>query len=229
MGSTTDSKIDPLVYIRAIGHDVGAPLRHIRGFAALLDDEIGSELTDEPRLLLDQIRQSAELAEQMIYGVHDLAHLASGAEGVAIDSLAELFRLALAGSSFAAEDLVVDGDGSLISDSRLLKALCQRLAQNVQDHACKARLTIRIQLAGDLLEVSFEDKGPGIAEGDWEKALKPFNRLGKRPVPEHVGLGLTIANECAAQLGGTLALGAAGDARHAIRFTLPRRYSEPTR
>jgi K+-sensing histidine kinase KdpD len=212
-----------LDYIRAIGHDVGAPLRHIRGFSALLGDEIRQSLKEEPAMLLAQIQASAEIAEQMIYGIHDLAHLAYSVREDAIGSLADLLRSTIPGTGVALK--AIDGDADLVSDPRLLRQIILRLCANVTDHAGASQLRVLIDRDEAQVRCHFDDQGSGISEKDWEQAIRPFNRCGKRPSAQHVGLGLTLANQGARSLGGTLSSEQRGDDGFRVTLAIPRRYS----
>ena len=165
-----------LNYIRAIGHDVGAPLRHIRGFSGLLEDEIGRELADEPRMLLSQIIRSAEIAEQMIYGVHDLAHLAQGVRANIIESLADLFRAGCRSCPQALSSLEIEGDTDLISDPRLLRNVAERLASNAALYADRPALRIEITADEATVQCHFTDPGPGLPAQELARAVRPFQR-----------------------------------------------------
>ncbi|MEM1231822.1 MAG: HAMP domain-containing sensor histidine kinase [Pseudomonadota bacterium] len=213
-----------LNYLRAIGHDVGAPLRHIRGFADLLDDELGRELAEEPRKLLSKVQQSAEIAEQMLYGVHELAHLAQGARPSMISSLADLFRAGCRSCERSLTSLEITGDAELVSDQSLLRNAAEQLASNAVLYAVRPELKIDIDINDEQVICCFTDPGPGLTKAEMERAIKPFQRLRRRPSPAHVGLGLTVVHQVAIGLEGALASRQENDGRFSVILKIPRRY-----
>ncbi|MFK7914928.1 MAG: ATP-binding protein [Pseudomonadales bacterium] len=219
-GSPQPEPLDLLDYMRAIGHDVGAPIRHIRGFSGLLDDEIGASLEDEPRLLLDQIKSSAELAESMIYGLHDLAHLGGRLQRRAIPSLAAVVENAK--DQLAAPELVVTiaGDAQANSDQRLLSRMIANIMRNTLAYANKPHLAVAIEQSSAGATITLRDQGPAFAQKEWLKLLQPFKRLHGRPTINAVGLGLTEVQHVAGLLSITLTAQAIPDKSLSIELRL---------
>lgn len=94
------------------------------------------------------------------------------------------------------------------ADALLLKRVLGNLVHNALRYAGAAELAVRRH--GDELRVVVADRGPGIPAHQLDAVMQPFTRL------EHsrsrdtggVGLGLYIAREGAARLGGELRLSA---------------------
>ncbi|MCT8160643.1 ATP-binding protein [Pseudoruegeria sp. SHC-113] len=92
----------------------------------------------------------------------------------------------------------------------------QRALENLVGNAVRYGTHCRVGLSMTERAAVFrvEDDGPGIAQEDWENALKPFSRL--EPARNQnkgtgVGLGLSIALDIARSHGGTLRLGRSAD------------------
>lgn len=184
-------------YMRAIGHDVGAPIRHIRGFSALLDDEIGDSLKGESRLLLDQIQSSAELAESMIYGLHDLAYLGSRLALTPDTSLREVVENAAKQVGESELTLVIDGDARARTDQRLLARMIANFMRNTLAYADEPHMAVTIAQHHSSAMLTLTDRGPAFDQREWLKLLQPFKRLHERPKARAVGLGLTEAEHIA--------------------------------
>lgn len=69
--------------------------------------------------------------------------------------------------------------------------------------------TITITIEEDPLTITFTDNGPGVAPENAEKIFRPFWSQKERA--KRRGLGLFIARECAAYMGGALAMGASAN------------------
>lgn len=86
----------------------------------------------------------------------------------------------------------------------------RRAFSNLIDNALKygGEVRVELEILGKNLIIRVEDRGPGIASGQREKALQPFQRL----VPARggdipgAGLGLTIARDVIQSHGGSLDL-----------------------
>lgn len=175
-------------------------------------------------MLLAQIQASAEIAEQMIYGVHDLAHLAQNVSARTITSLAELITAAARGTDTVLARVV--GDAQLYSDPRLLRQITSRLCANVAHHSGSPQLEVTIDGDEAAVRCQFDDLGNGISAEKWSQAILPFNRCGKRPTARNVGLGLTVAHQGARSLGGSLAGEQRGEQGFRITLSIPRRFSD---
>jgi signal transduction histidine kinase len=66
----------------------------------------------------------------------------------------------------------------------------------------KGTLTIAAKVAGDQIELSFEDTGIGMADNILPKIFEPF--FSTRPAGEGTGLGLTIAHKIITGMGGSI-------------------------
>jgi len=107
----------------------------------------------------------------------------------------------------------------------------EEMAGNLLDNACKwAAGQVRVSLAaeragagpGNMLVISIEDDGPGLSEGDAEKALRRGVRLDEKT--PGTGLGLDIVKELVDVYGGSLALkrSALGGLRAELRLPTAR-------
>jgi signal transduction histidine kinase len=65
-------------------------------------------------------------------------------------------------------------------------------------------VTIRVTEEGPDAVIEVEDSGPGIPAGMRARAFEPFHRL--EGAGEGSGLGLSIARDAAARLGGSVSL-----------------------
>ena len=109
--------------------------------------------------------------------------------------------------------LVVDCDLPLETQLTTDASAVGQILFNLVDNACKyasaadnREVTLRISGPGPLI---FEviDHGPGLPDGDIKRLLKPFQRGQHEDSPQPgIGLGLSLAERWARQLGGQISV-----------------------
>ncbi|MDA7989047.1 MAG: ATP-binding protein [Alphaproteobacteria bacterium] len=128
---------------------------------------------------------------------------------------------------------------SLLCDSglraELRPAATERCLQNLLDNAlrhARSRVCLRarrLEREPDRMEITVDDDGPGIPEGEREAALQPFFTRSRRPLRSsseglssaHLGLGLAIARDLVIEQGGDLTLEGADIGGLRVRLQLP--------
>jgi signal transduction histidine kinase len=83
----------------------------------------------------------------------------------------------------------------------------------------KGKIAIGARLAGEQIEVVFEDNGVGMADNVLPKIFEPF--FSTRPAGEGTGLGLTIAHKIITGLGGSIRVQTAPRQGSVFTVTLP--------
>lgn len=98
----------------------------------------------------------------------------------------------------------------------------QELLGNLMDNACKWSRTnvwIRASLADNTLVLHVEDDGPGLAEGNMEKAFERGTRLDEQTPGS--GLGLAIVRDLAQAYGGSVRAHASDKGGLGVELRLP--------
>lgn len=218
--------------LRSISHDLRTPLTSISGNAsnlmsngASIDEEakqqIYTDIYDDAMWLVSlvenllavtrledgkmQLHTSTELVDEIV--AEALRH---------VDRRASEHTITVE----ASEDLLlVKGDSKLII----------QVIMNLVDNAVKytppgSHIRIRAQAAGDRVELSVADDGPGIPDEQKSKIFDMFytgsNRLGDSR--RSLGLGLGLCRSIAAAHGGTLTVADNTPHGAVFSFTLPR-------
>ena len=220
-------------FLANVSHEMLSPLTAIIGSASFLKDYDG-ERSDSDEMVAG-ILQSAQALERLVDGLLRVARVDTGdhqfVEAVTpADVIAEAVRLADA-----------DGRATIVIDPRIgaIPADPTRLARalgNLLDNALKfgpAAETVELRVEpcwlgreGDECSgVSFAvlDGGPGLADGDVDRAFAPFEQGGDPLTgkPAGVGLGLYEARLIARRHGGTLEYAPRPEGGSEFRISLP--------
>jgi signal transduction histidine kinase len=210
------------VVAAAIAHDLKNPLHNVQ----LLLEE-ASEETDPTRRseLLARLRDNTARAASRL---SDLARAGRAPDeverfvdlSVILEDL--LGRLASAARESGAQVMIDCPRGLLVrADPLALSSAVENVAANALDALRKVRggrLSISARQAGELVQLTVEDDGPGIPPALRERLFTPFSSGGTG-----TGLGLTIARALARAGGGELVCVAAEPRYTVFRFTFPGR------
>jgi len=208
----------------SLAHDLRSPLTRAR---SAIDRALSSEPdTEGYRQALEQTAAELETILRTFEALIPIAQAEAGAdrrprERVDLSALAEdlleLYQPAAenAGIEMQAEiapGVAVDGHRQLLAQA----------VANLLDNAVKftprgGRIVLALARAGDRLQLSVADSGPGVPAADRERVLQRFVRLDASRNAPGSGLGLSLVAAVAKLHGATLEL---GDEAPGLRVTL---------
>jgi signal transduction histidine kinase len=204
-------------FVANVSHELRSPVTTIVGTAELLDNHRANLDPRDAALVASLLSRSRTLAKTLL----DLLELGSesAASPVQIDSVdvAVLTERLLSDRGRAG---VLRGDRPVIGvDGRRLERILANLVDNAEHHGRGVVGVTIEQVPGDVL-VHVDDSGPGVPTDLASSLFEPFVRSGSPSAADHdgAGLGLAIASECAAALGG--AIDATTSPSGGARFTL---------
>jgi two-component system sensor histidine kinase KdpD len=215
--------------LSAISHDLRTPLAALVGLADTLS------LTPPPPTaqqaeIIDAIRQSARRMNMLMNNLLDMARLESGAVQLHREwqPLEEVVGSALAASapSLAGRPVAVrlaDGLPLLHLDAVLIERVLVNLLENAAKYTpAGSAIEIAAGVAGDHLQLTLQDHGPGLPKGREEAIFNKFERGAKEGAIPGVGLGLAICRAIVQAHGGTITGDSApsGGARFTVRLPL---------
>ncbi|MEM1059593.1 MAG: HAMP domain-containing sensor histidine kinase [Verrucomicrobiota bacterium] len=204
-------------FVNRVSHELRTPLTNILLNAELAED---TATLDPPQAVsrLGLIRQEARRLARLIDNVLTFSRREAGRAGrVQVrptcpdDVIAQV--LAQFAPSLEQHDIRAELSGAApercLLDADALEQILGNLISNVEKYAAKGgELRLEVEQAGGRLAVRVADRGPGVAPAAARRIFRPFERLHEH-VSEGVsgtGLGLTIARELAARMGGELTL-----------------------
>lgn len=209
--------------LSAMSHDIRTPLTAIVGLTSTLAN--GPALPAATSRELAQLIQEAALRmNRLVTNLLDMARLHAGRVKLnrQWQMLEEVVGSALEEVPGMRVDVVLAPSLPLLNfDAVLLERVMCNLLDNAAKYAPGTAVLISARIAGDTVEVTVEDRGPGIAHGMEDAVFAMFARGEAESGPAGVGLGLAICRTIVEAHGGKIRAGnrPGGGARFA--FTLP--------
>ena len=209
-------------FVADVAHELRTPLTALVAEASLIE----AGLTDLPpdarraaELLVADVRRLRTLVEDLMELSRFDAH-AEEAERRPVDlgrivTAAVAARLPGASLSLPPEPLVVE------SDVRRLDRIVGNLLDNARTHAPGAPVEVSVSRAGQDATISVADRGPGVAPETLDHLFDRFFKAEPSRRSGSSGLGLAIAAEHAALLGGALAARTRAGGGLELVLTLP--------
>ncbi|MCJ7544937.1 MAG: HAMP domain-containing histidine kinase [Phycisphaerae bacterium] len=208
----TQEAADKEEFLRAVSHDLNAPLRNIAGMASMTLLKDGDHLSGEVHQRLERIRANADAQTAMISDLLELSRIRTRPQKRQTVDIAEL--LAEQGQHFEFE---LDSGNTTLEITPPMPQLyvernriCQ-VFQNLIDNAIKymdkpsgGRIVITHRLDGDLHEFRVTDNGPGVPARQQREIFCIFRRA-QTPQTAQVpgkGVGLAVVSTIASTYGG---------------------------
>jgi two-component system sensor histidine kinase KdpD len=196
----------------SISHDLKTPLAGIKTSVTSLLDKNVKWSAEDVAAFLETIDSQADRLNQVISDILDLNRIESGVVAPVCRPLAGRGLLEEARSrtaaSWAGRDVTVDAASNLVvlADESLIAQALVNLIENAAKYSTPGRpIHLRATPAGDRVELTVEDEGPGIARDDLAHVFERFYRAAEhsRRV-KGSGLGLAIVKGFVTLSGGNV-------------------------
>jgi signal transduction histidine kinase len=224
-------------FLASMSHELRTPLNAIIGFAETMELEVFGSLDTHYVSYAKDIRAAGQHLLGLINDVLDVSVIESGEislsrDIVSVDRLIAQARALIAlradgKHQDVSQVTTPEGWAVLADERRVLQIFVNLLTNAVKFTPDGGRIGVDVRrspargMAGDMVEISVWDTGPGIATEHHEKVFEKFQQVGGSSYsgkPEGTGLGLHISRELARLMGGDIELSSALGA--GARFTL---------
>lgn len=214
--------------LSAVSHDIRTPLTAIVG--------LSSTLASHPQLAATPLQEHARAIEgaalkmnSLVTNLLDMARLNAGAVRLHREwqMIEEVIGSALGqmGTALDVVEIGIDIKPALplvCFDAVLIERVLCNLLDNALKYAVHGKfIGVSAQQDGDMLEVSVEDRGPGVAAGMEERIFDKFVRGEKESIKTGVGLGLAICAAIVESHGGKIRVTGAEPTGARFVFSLP--------
>ena len=213
-------------FVADVAHELRTPLAALVAEASILREHLDALPTGSRRagelLVADVARLRSLVDDLMELSRFDAAAEGVTAEPVDLGRLVEIVtraRLPEAGLQLPDRPVVIE------SEPRRLERIVGNLLDNAREHAPGAPVEVSVSLAseGDAVVVAVADAGPGIPADRLDRIFERFYKADPSRHDGSSGLGLAIAAEHAALLGGRLVAANRPEGGLRIELRLPGR------
>jgi signal transduction histidine kinase len=232
-----NQELDAFSY--SVSHDLRAPLRHIRGFASLLQEDAASALGDVGRGHVERIMSAAARMSQLIDDLLAFARLGRAplaTQPVALEALVlEAQRDVMADAGDRLIDWHIDAEAIVVSaDAALLRQVLLNLLSNAVKYTrgrSPAQIEVRAQIdaARGEVVVAVRDNGAGFDPRYADRLFGVFQRLHSSDEFEGVGVGLANVRRIVHRHGGRTWAEGVKNQGATFWFTLPHPSAEAGR
>jgi PAS domain S-box-containing protein len=212
----------------SVSHDLRAPLRHIDGYARMLEEDAGDALAPEPRRYLRTITDSARRMGALIDDLLAFSRLGRKPLARQRVDMAALIERVLAELPAAAREPGLVEVGELPpadGDPALLQQVWANLLSNALKYSAPRGAGARIRIGGyyDDADTRYwvRDNGVGFDMRYADKLFGVFQRLHGPDEFEGTGVGLAIVQRIVARHGGAVAASSMPGDGACFEFRLP--------
>jgi len=229
-GPTSGQAADFSRWLSSLSHEMRTPLTSIGGYAELLMDGDGGELTADQRGYAEIIERNANRLARLFDDLLALSHLEERGSGldrspfdmaVLVSGLVEEHR---AEAKRAGVELVVSappGPEVFGDAARLRRAIGHLIANAVKFSPTHGRVLVETRHDEVALSVSVRDFGVGIPEADLASLGQRFSRASTAGAERGSGLGLAIARTTVEGHGGRIEVESEEGVGSTFRIHLP--------
>ncbi len=190
-----------------LAHELRSPVQALLGYLDILRDEVGEEVGDRHKQIIERMNANAHDLAQTVENVMDFSFKDAMAEAQdeeeihLHDLIADLAPALEAANDAKGLEIRFDLDAAptvFRSRRRPIKSILLNLAVNAIKFTDHGRVTIAIRLAtssqlGAAVELEVRDTGPGIDARLLEQAFKTCVQLSHSSIRSHRGMGLGLA------------------------------------
>jgi signal transduction histidine kinase len=227
--ASTTAALDDLHRLEyVISHELGEPLRIMKGFVTLLTSRYSDELDEAGQTFLDHVSGAAARMQSMIDDLLTYSRAGSvqphprhvDLTAVVVDTFGSLgARIAERGATATVEDLP-----GVVGDPLLLTQVMEQLVVNAITFTTSGAPTVHVSghATGNTAVITVEDNGIGIDPANSERVFDLFQRLNTREEYPGNGAGLSLCRRLLELQGGSIGLVPGSQGGTAVSITLPR-------
>lgn len=201
-GELQDLNSDLEAFTSSVSHDLRAPLRSIRSFARILEEDLAEDMTDDIRDSLTRIQSSASRMSQLIEDLLSFARVGRSQLTVGEVDISALVASVIAdfrrdGRCEDRTEFRVVPNVRDVADSKLLRIAFENLIDNACKFSAKAEhpvVEIGCELKDGNVQYYVRDNGVGFDPRYASKLFQAFERLHSTQEYAGTGIGLTTVN-----------------------------------
>ena len=192
-------------FVADVSHELRTPLTALVAEASIVRehlDELPPESRRAAEMLVNDVARLRTLVEELM----ELSRFDANAEQVAVEQvdLGRLIETVRAARSPKARFDQPERSVMIEADPRRLERILGNFLDNAKEHAADADVEIELDARRDEVVIAVSDRGPGVPPDRLELIFDRFTKVDPSRAGGSSGLGLAIAAEHAALMGGYL-------------------------
>ena len=188
------------MFVASMSHELRTPLNSIIGFLGVVLQGMSGELNVKQKDQLSRAYHSAKHLLSLVSDVIDISKIEAGYLQTHIEKvfLKQLFSevehavMHLAEAKHLAFDVDCDDDLQLETDRKRLYQVVLNVVSNALKYTEQGVVKVTAAIKNEMLIISEEDTGVGVAESDVDDLFKPFERIESRLKVKTLGTGLGL-------------------------------------
>lgn len=225
---TVNQELEMFIY--SVAHDLRAPLRHVIGYAELLEEAQPEDTSQQEPSSLQQISQSAGQMGHLIDALLQFSRTRNQPLHFSTVDLSAMVERIQAGLTQEASDRTIEWEIQPLPQVTGDATMVEQVFTNLLSNAVKftqqepvARIQVGVTQTEEEYHFSVSDNGVGFDMAYQEKLFSLFERLHRQSdFPGH-GVGLANVKRILERHGGSIAAEGEPEKGATIRFTLPRK------
>jgi signal transduction histidine kinase len=207
----TQEAADKDEFLRAVSHDLNAPLRNIAGMASMTLLKEGAHLSAEVRQRLERIRANADAQTSMISDLLELSRIRTRPQRRQMVDIAQLLAEQASHFEFELDTSQIALEVGPMPQLYVERNRISQVFQNLIDNAIKyidkstgGRIIATHRTDGSVHEFRVTDNGPGVPARQQREIFCVFRRA-QTPQTARVagkGVGLAVVSTIASTYGG---------------------------
>ena len=227
-------------FLASMSHELRTPLNAIIGFTDLLLEESYGKMNKEQLEFISDIQESSNHLLDMITRILDISKIESGKLSInlekfnlynLIDQIISTFKPLAQKKNLELEHNFIDKSSVIQADRVKLKQILYNLIGNAVKFTIKGKIGIEFSEDDNNWNFRVKDTGIGIAEKDFDRIFKDFQRV-KSPYVNLVpgsGLGLALTKRIVNLHGGMITFESKLGVGSMFIFTIPKKYKDKTK
>ncbi|HEV7992799.1 MAG TPA: PAS domain S-box protein [Gemmatimonadaceae bacterium] len=220
-------------FLAAMSHELRTPLNAIAGYAQLMDEGIGGDVSSQHREWLTRIRNSqlhllAIVNDLLNYTRIEAGEVAYERVPVSLHDVVEGVLQMVEPQAVRRSIRIEHGPCPSATTAQADRLKVEQIAINLLSNAVKfttegGSISVACQTRDATASITVRDTGPGIAMDQQQAIFEPFVQLGRTLTSAHegTGLGLAISRDLARAMGGDVTVESEPGVGSAFVLTLP--------
>ena len=210
-------------FVADVSHELRTPLTALVAEASIVREHLG-ELPPESRRAAEMLVNDVARLRTLVEELMELSRFDANAEQVALEGVdvGRLIETVRAARSPKARFDQPERPVMIEADPRRLERILGNFLDNAREHAGDADVEIELAARRDEVVIAVSDRGPGVPPDRLEMIFDRFTKVDPSRAGGSSGLGLAIAAEHAALMGGYLQAMNREDGGLRLELVLPR-------